>query len=391
MLKPGEMVDRDAVLRKLVDIQYSRNDTGARPRHLPRPRRDARGLPRLRRDRLPRRVLRRRGRGAPGVRPADRRGPQGARARRRSGRPPTTPPTATRSSARSARSATSSRRAPRSSRPRASRSSRTGCASAPSSTWRCCASSASATGSRTTRASSTAARPASGPTACSTSSPTTSSASSTSRTRPCRRSAACTRATARASRRWSTTASGCPSALDNRPQTFDEFLQITPQIVFVSATPGDFERDHSVADRRADRAARPGIVDPEVEVRETKNQIDDLMNEIRARTEAGERTLVTTLTKKMSEDLTDYLHGVRLPGPLPALRDRHARADPDHPRAAPRRVRRAGGREPAARGARPARGVAGGDPRRRQGGLPARRDLADPDDRPRRPQHPRAR
>jgi excinuclease ABC subunit B len=97
-----------------------------------------------------------------------------------------------------------------------------------------------------------------------------------------------------------------PSALDNRPQTFDEFLQLCKQVVFVSATPGEFERNHS--SRIVEQIVRPtGIVDPDVEVRETRNQIDDLMNEIRARAEAGERALVTTLTKKMAEDLTDYL------------------------------------------------------------------------------------
>jgi excinuclease ABC subunit B len=97
-----------------------------------------------------------------------------------------------------------------------------------------------------------------------------------------------------------------PSALDNRPQTFDEYLQHTPQIVFVSATPGEFERNHS--SRIVEQIVRPtGIVDPEVDVRETKNQIDDLMDEIRKRVETEERTLVTTLTKKMAEDLTDYL------------------------------------------------------------------------------------
>jgi excinuclease ABC subunit B len=97
-----------------------------------------------------------------------------------------------------------------------------------------------------------------------------------------------------------------PSALDNRPQTFDEFLQITPQIVFVSATPGEFERAHS--SRIVEQIVRPtGIVDPEVEVRATRNQIDDLMNEVRARAERDERVLVTTLTKKMAEDLTDYM------------------------------------------------------------------------------------
>jgi excinuclease ABC subunit B len=97
-----------------------------------------------------------------------------------------------------------------------------------------------------------------------------------------------------------------PSALDNRPQTFEEFLQITPQLVFVSATPGEYERQRSA--RIVEQIVRPtGIVDPEVEVRETRNQIDDLMNAIRARVERDERVLVTTLTKKMSEDLTDYL------------------------------------------------------------------------------------
>ena len=97
-----------------------------------------------------------------------------------------------------------------------------------------------------------------------------------------------------------------PSAMDNRPQTFDEFLSITPQIVFVSATPGGFERSH--ASRVIEQIVRPtGIVDPAVEVRETRNQIDDLMNEIRVRVDRNERVLVTTLTKKMSEDLTDYL------------------------------------------------------------------------------------
>ncbi|MFL5820151.1 MAG: excinuclease ABC subunit UvrB [Solirubrobacteraceae bacterium] len=97
-----------------------------------------------------------------------------------------------------------------------------------------------------------------------------------------------------------------PSALDNRPQTFDEFLGITPQLVFVSATPGEFERVRS--SRIVEQIVRPtGIVDPEVEVRATRNQIDDLMNEVRARAERNERVLVTTLTKKMAEDLTDYL------------------------------------------------------------------------------------
>jgi excinuclease ABC subunit B len=97
-----------------------------------------------------------------------------------------------------------------------------------------------------------------------------------------------------------------PSALDNRPLRFDEFLAKVEQMVFVSATPGPFELRHSKV--VGEQLIRPtGIVDPEVELRATKNQIDDLLEEIRRREEAGERVLVTTLTKKMAEDLTDYL------------------------------------------------------------------------------------
>ena len=97
-----------------------------------------------------------------------------------------------------------------------------------------------------------------------------------------------------------------PSALDNRPLRFDEFLQRVGQTIFVSATPGAYElRNAAVV---SEQLIRPtGIVDPEVELRATKNQIDDLLGEIRRRADVGERVLVTTLTKKMSEDLTDYL------------------------------------------------------------------------------------
>ncbi len=97
-----------------------------------------------------------------------------------------------------------------------------------------------------------------------------------------------------------------PSAIDNRPLRFDEFLGKVPQLVFVSATPGAYELRHSK--RIAEQLIRPTfLVDPEVELRPTKNQIDDLLGEIRKREQVGERTLVTTLTKKMAEDLTDYL------------------------------------------------------------------------------------
>ena len=97
-----------------------------------------------------------------------------------------------------------------------------------------------------------------------------------------------------------------PSALDNRPLRFDEFLQRVGQTIFVSATPGAYELRNSAV--VSEQLIRPtGIVDPVVELRATKNQIDDLLREIRARSDVGERVLVTTLTKKMSEDLTDYL------------------------------------------------------------------------------------
>ncbi len=104
-----------------------------------------------------------------------------------------------------------------------------------------------------------------------------------------------------------------PSAFDNRPLYFEEFEEKINQAVFVSATPGDYEREYS--DRISEQLIRPtGLIDPEIEVRPVESQIDDLLGEIRIRAERGERTLVTTLTRKMAEDLTDYLadNGVRV-------------------------------------------------------------------------------
>src|ERR1043166_6247792 len=105
-----------------------------------------------------------------------------------------------------------------------------------------------------------------------------------------------------------------PSALDNRPLRIDEFMQLVPRMVFVSATPGDEELRLS-GGVVVEQIIRPtGLVDPEVEVRPVKGQVDDLLHEIRLREKKGERVLVTTLTKRMAEDLTDYLqqHGVRV-------------------------------------------------------------------------------
>ena len=100
-----------------------------------------------------------------------------------------------------------------------------------------------------------------------------------------------------------------PSALDNRPLRFDEFEQKTGQTIYVSATPNVYEREHS--QQVVEQIIRPtGLVDPEVEVRPVQNQIDDLLEEIRIRAEKDQRVLVTTLTKKMAEDLTDYMKSV---------------------------------------------------------------------------------
>jgi len=104
-----------------------------------------------------------------------------------------------------------------------------------------------------------------------------------------------------------------PSALDNRPLRFDEFEKIMPQAIFVSATPAEYEREHQA--QVVEQVVRPtGLVDPQIEVRPAATQVDDLLSEINARVKRNERVLVTTLTKRMAEDLTDYLaeHGVKV-------------------------------------------------------------------------------
>ena len=104
-----------------------------------------------------------------------------------------------------------------------------------------------------------------------------------------------------------------PSALDNRPLRFDEFERMSPQTIFVSATPADYEKELSGA--TIDQVVRPtGLVDPVLEVRPASSQVDDVLSEINKRVERSERVLITTLTKRMAEDLTDYLdeHGVRV-------------------------------------------------------------------------------
>ena len=171
-----------------------------------------------------------------------------------------------------------------------------------------------------------------------------------------------------------------PSAIDNRPLKFDEFLERVPQLVMVSATPGPFERAESTriveqivrpdGDRRPrDRAARD----------EEPDRRPDERDQGASR---GRRPRPGYDADQEDGRGPDQLPArVRRRGALPALRDRHPGADPDRPRPAPWRVRRAGRGQPAARGPRPARGLPGGDPRCRQGGLPARRDQPRADDR----------
>jgi excinuclease ABC subunit B len=104
-----------------------------------------------------------------------------------------------------------------------------------------------------------------------------------------------------------------PSALDNRPLRFDEWERLVPQLIFVSATPGPYEAEHAA--RVVEQLVRPtGLVDPQIEVRPARTQVDDVLSEIHKRAASGERVLITTLTKRMAEDLTEYLseHGVKV-------------------------------------------------------------------------------
>ncbi len=169
-----------------------------------------------------------------------------------------------------------------------------------------------------------------------------------------------------------------PSARDNRPLRFDEFIERVPQAIFVSATPGPFESEHST--QMVEQVIRPtGLVDPEVTIRPTKGQVDDLLARIGTTVAAGGRVLVTTLTKKMAEDLTEYLADA-------GVRVQYLHSDIDTiTRIEILRELRLGsidvlvGINLLREGPRPARGGPGGHPRRRQGGLPAVGLLAHPD------------
>ena len=174
-----------------------------------------------------------------------------------------------------------------------------------------------------------------------------------------------------------------PSALDNRPLTFEEFEHRARQIVYVSATPGPYELTKTGGEV-VEQIIRPtGLVDPEIEVRPTRNQVDDLLDEIRKRAEANERVLVTTLTKRMAEDLAEYYAevGVR-------CRYLHSEIDTLERVKILRDLRRGEfdvliGINLLREGPGPARGFAGGDSGCRQGRLSALGGRADPDHGPR--------
>ena len=173
--------------------------------------------------------------------------------------------------------------------------------------------------------------------------------------------------TARASRRWSTTDSGSPSALDNRPLRYDEFESLIHQALRL----GDAGRPRAaeVGEASVEQIIRlTGLVDPHATVRPTRGQIDDLLEEIRKRVEVGERVLVTTLTKRMAEDLTEYLFQAGV-----SVRYIHSDIDAigrmEVLRAPAPEGGRSGRDQPAAGGPGSARGLAGRDPRRGQGGF----------------------
>ena len=179
-----------------------------------------------------------------------------------------------------------------------------------------------------------------------------------------------------------------PSALDNRPLTFEEFEEHVNQAIYVSATPGPYEHEKSERDRRAadppDRHRRPADHRPAHRGPDRRPARGDPDAGRAGRAGAGHDA-----DQEDGRGPRRLPQGARHQGPVPPLRGRHARAGRDPARPAARRVRRAGRDQPPARGPRPARGDAGGDPRRGQGGLPAQRVVADPDDRPRGAQHRR--
>ena len=180
-----------------------------------------------------------------------------------------------------------------------------------------------------------------------------------------------------------------PSCMDNRPLRFEEWDAMRPQTTYVSATPGGWELNQT-GGSFVEQVIRPiGLIDPPVEIRSAKSQVDDLIDEVHQVSRKGYRTLVTTLTKRMAEDLTEYMHeqGIR-------VRYMHSDIETLERIEIIRDLRLGAfdvliGMNLLREGLDIPECASGGDPRRRQGRLPAQRDLARPDHRPRRPQRRR--
>ena len=213
--------------------------------------------------------------------------------------------------------------------------------------------------------------------------------SSTRATRRCRRSARWRAATTAARSRSPNMASACRAASTTGRCASTNGTRCARRRRSSRRRPGPWEMNET-GGVFAEQVIRPtGLIDPPVEIKPVEDQVDDLIHEAKETARKGYRTLVTTLTKRMAEDLTEYLHEAGLRVRYMHSRRRDAGAHRADPRLAARRLRRAGRHQPAARGARHPRMRAGRDPRRRQGRLPALRDLADPDHRPRRAQRRR--
>ena len=361
---------------RLVEHAVRAERPEPRPRQVPGARRHDRGPPRLRGDGGADRAVRRRDRAHHPLRRDDRRDPRRARRARASSRPRTTPPGDEPIRRAIADDRGRARRAPARARGATTSCSRhSACGCAPSTTSRCSPRSALLRGSRTTAAISTAAAPASRRTRCSTTSPKTGCWSSTRAMSASRSCTASTRATARARRSLVEHGFRLPSALDNRPLRFEELEERINQCVFMSATPSPYELDGLDTGRRADRPPdRPRRPRGRRQADEAPDRRPD------RRDRAGHRARRAGARHDAHEE--DGRGPLGLPprvgvaGPLSPLERRDPRADRDHPRPSPRRVRRPRRDQPAAGGARPARGLARRDPRRRQGGLPALDDLA---------------
>ena len=372
-LKRGEVAAHATLLRQLVDIQYERNDVDLKRGNF-RVRGDTLEIhPGRRGERLPHRVLRRRDRAHRRDRPAHRRDPE---------RPPEldifpakhfiTPQEKLQGRARRHRAGAGG--APRAtSRRTTSCWRRSASSSAPATTWRCCAKSAIAPASRTTRATLDQRAPGAPP-------------AHAARLLPGRLPAVHRRESHMTMPQIGGMYNGdrarkddagrlrLPPALGaGQPpaQASTSSSSACSQAIYVSATPGPYELEHADAGGRSRSSARPAWSTRSRRAARPRARSTTWSARSATRVGRGERVLVTTLTKRMAEDLADYLHELGIKVHYLHSRDRDARAHRDPARPAPGRLRRGGRHQPAARRPGPARSFAGGHPGRRQGRLPA--------------------